>query len=955
MESPPIGKDSENIHDIGPGQDGDRREINPEWSLYVKDAKIAVDGNSKGIAVKALRDTGAARTIIRPGLVPDIERIIKIAHELTCAHLGISKTKQAILADFFWPRMSEDVRGLVNQCSICQVTGRPNDSPKRVPMCQVPVVEEPFSRVVVDCVGPLPKTKSGKQYILTVLCKATRYAEAIPLSNIRAKTITRALMSYFSKMGMPREVQSDRGTNFLSGVFKGALESLSIKHIIASAYHPQSQGCLERFHGTLKRMIRAFILEFDRDWDEGLDLLLYASRITMHEGLGFSPFYLMFGRAPRMPLTALYEQFVSKVSDGDAKYTRLVGANFEKLKKIRQMAKRNLEDARGIYKEYYDRKSVKREFKVGDYVLVLSPPRSSLQPKYEGPFKVIERKGGNNYVMINPTRKSGVQQVHINLLKEFRGVVEESAIGVIEAGRDDGSLDSDIDDLNLFYDSNRVYNSEAEEESLSSLEGEMREEVKAIISEHAHVFSSSPTVTQAIHHDVVLEDGAKPVRHTPYRLSPQKKRIMEKEVEQLMEQGLVEPSTSPWASPAVLVPKPGGEWRLCVDYRSLNAVTKADPYPLPLIDDLIEEVAAAKYLSKLDLMKGYHQIPLTDRASEVSAFVTPHGHFQDTITFTDRASEVSAFVTPHGHFQYRVTPFGMRNSGASFQRLVNWIVEGLPGVRAYSDDIVVFSDSWEDHLHSLRELLGRLAQARLTVNLKKSSFGRSTIQYLGHQVGQGCISPLEAKVKDIAEFRVPRTKKGIRRFMGVVNYYRRYCPNLADVAAPLTRMLSCKPFRWDEGADAAIDGCKRLLSSHPVLVAPDHGKTFYILCDASQVAVGAMLAQERDGSMRPVSFMSQVLKDYQTRYSTIKKEALSLVLALKKFQVFLDGKVVVLSDHNPLKYIVDGKTKSDRLARWALALQGHDISLRHISGKDNVIADALSRPDAKCSTLALQV
>ncbi|XP_076038001.1 uncharacterized protein LOC143023366 [Oratosquilla oratoria] len=772
-------------------------------------------------------------------------KIVEIAHELTCAHLGISKTKQAISAHFFWPQMSEDIKELINRCVVCQVTGKPNDTPRRVPMCQVPVIEEPFSKVVVDCVGPLPKTKSGKQYILTIMCLATRYAEAIPLSNIKAKTITKALMSYFSKMGMPREVQSDRGTNFLSGIFKGALENFDIKHVVASAYHPQSQGSLERFHGTLKRMIRAFILEFEKDWDE----------------------------------------------EGDVKYANLVGANFEKLRKIRQIAKRNLENAQGNHKAYYDRKYVKREFKAGDYVLVLSPQRSSLHPKYEGPFKVLERKGGHNYVLINPMRKSGVQQVHINLLKEFRGIVEEGAIGVIETGRDDGSLDSDNDNLNLFYDLDRSNTSEAEENSLSSLEGEMREEVRTLLSENANVFSSYPTVTQAIHHDVVLEDGAKPVRQAPYRLSPQKKRIIEGEVRQLMEQGLVEPSTSPWASPAVLVPKPGGEWRLCVDYRRLNAVTKADPYPLPQIDDLIEEVAAARFLSKLDLMKGYHQIPLTSRASEVSTF-----------------------VTPQGHFQYKVTPFGMKNSGASFQRLAIWIVEGLPGVKAYSDDIVVFSDSWEDHLHQLKELLGRLAQAHLTVNLKKSSFGRSTIEYLGHQVGQNCISPVEAKVKDIAEFQVPKTKKGIRRFLGMVNYYRRYCPNLTDMTAPLTCMHSCNPFRWNEGANAAIDECKRLLSSCPVFVAPDYSKTFFILCDASQVAVGAVLAQERDGSMRPISFMSQVLKDYQTRYSTIEKEALSLVLALKKFQVFLDGKVIVLRDHNPLKYIIEGKAKSDRLA-----------------------------------------
>ncbi|XP_076029852.1 uncharacterized protein LOC143018378 [Oratosquilla oratoria] len=534
-------------------------------------------------------------------VVPQVmrKRIIKVAHELTCSHLGISKTKQAISAHFFWPRMSEDIKELVKQCVVCQVAGKPNDTPKRAPMCQVLIIEEPFSKLVVDCVGPLPKTKSGKSFLLTIMCQATRYAEAIPLSNIKARTITKALMSYFSKMGMPREVQSDRGTNFLSGIFKGALESFDIKHVVASAYHPQSQGSLERSHGTLKRMIRAFILEFEKDWDEGIDLLLYASRITTHEGLGFSPFYLMFGRTPREPLATLYDQLLSKTSEDSTKYARLVGTNFEKLKKIRQIAKRNLERAQGNYKGYYDRKSIKRELKVGEYVLVLSPQKSSLHPKSD--------------------------------------------------------------------------TSEAVEKSLSSLKGEMREEVRALLKENTQIFSSCPTVTQAIHHDVVLEDGAKPVRQTPYRLSPQKKRIMEKEMRQLLDQGLVEPGTSPWASPAC-----------CIGTKTRR------------IDDLIEEVAAAKYLSELDLTKGYHQIPLTSRASEISAF-----------------------VTPQGHFQYKVTPFGMKNSGASFQRLVNWLVEGLPGVRAYSDDIIVFSDNWDDHLHRLKELFDRLTHHHMVGEKRK--------------------------------------------------------------------------------------------------------------------------------------------------------------------------------------------------------------------------------------------
>ena len=239
-------------------------------------------------------------------------KILSTAHETPLAgHLGVNKTYQKILNHFYWPNLKKDVAEFCRSCHTCQVIGKPNQTIPKAPLQPIPAFEEPFSRIIIDWVGPLPKTRSGNQYLLTIMCASTRFPEAIPLRDVKAKTIVKALTKFFSVFGFPKSIQSDQGSSFMSGIFQQVMHELGIKQYRSSAYHPESQGSLERFHQTYKNMIRTYCFDTEKDWNEGIHLLLFAARESVQESLGFSPFELVFGHTVRGPLKLLKEKFLS--------------------------------------------------------------------------------------------------------------------------------------------------------------------------------------------------------------------------------------------------------------------------------------------------------------------------------------------------------------------------------------------------------------------------------------------------------------------------------------------------------------------------------------------------------------------------------------------------------------------------------------------------------------------
>jgi hypothetical protein len=459
---------------------------------------------------------------------------------------------------------------------------------------------------------------------------------------------------------------------------------------------------------------------------------------------------------------------------------------------------------------------------------------------------------------------------------------------------------------------------------LEHLDDTQRQDILSLVAEYPTIFSDTPGRTTILEHDMDV-GTAKPIKQGPYRVNPLKLESMRAEIKYMLDNDIIEPSSSPWSSPSILVPKEGGGVRFCTDFRKVNSCLLSDCYPTPRIDDCIDDVGSAIYVSKFDLNKGYWQIPLTARAREVSAF-----------------------VTPDGLFQYKVMPFGTKNASATFQRLMNQITNGLEGSKVYIDDVVIFADDWETHIARMREFFRRLSEAQLTLNLKKCEIAQATITYLGHVVGQGTVSPRDVKVQAILRYKVPENRKDVQRFLGMVSFYRKFCPNLSVIVYPITELLKKEvPFIWTDACQQAFDQIKQLLSRGPILITPDFSKQFHLAVDASGVGSGASLMQKgRDDHLHPIAYFSKKFTSAQQNYSTVEKELLGLVLALQHYEVYLcvtTEPIMVYTDHNPLVFLEKMRHKNQRLLRWALFVQSFNLKVQHIKGVDNIVPDALSR------------
>ena len=314
-------------------------------------------------------------SIVHQIVVPKLYRddILKLAHDSAMGgHLGINKTLDRITKHFYWPRIRHSVSEFCKTCHVCQMVGKPNQKIPVAPLKPIPAFVEPFSRIIIDCVGPLPKTRSRNQYLLTIMCASTGYPEAIPLSNTTAPKISKALINFFTFVGLPKEIQSDQGSNFMSGLFQQVVFQLGAKQIKSSAYHPESQGALERFHSTLKNMIKTYCFDNEKDRDEGIGLLLFAVRESVQESLGFSPFELVFGHSVRGPLKLVKGNWLCE-SPQNLNLLDYVTKFRGRLKKVCELAQTNPRESQFEMKNRYDRKAQNSTFKPSDTILVLLP------------------------------------------------------------------------------------------------------------------------------------------------------------------------------------------------------------------------------------------------------------------------------------------------------------------------------------------------------------------------------------------------------------------------------------------------------------------------------------------------------------------------------------------------------------------------------------------------------
>ena len=693
---------------------------------------------------------------------------------------------------------------------------------------------------------------------------------------------------------------------------------LHIRRIRTTPYHPQTDGLVERFNGTLKSMLRKFVGRSGKDWDEYLPYLLFAYREVPQESTGVSPFEMLYGRRVRGPLDVIREGWTGEGSDGGI-YTPQVLEMRDRLEQMREVVNERALKAQERQKEYYNRKTVRRTLSVGDEVLVLLPNKhNSLKLEWMGPYKVKRQVGEVDYEIEMAGRKKDTRVYHVNLLKKWCPPVhvcyaqegEYQTLEEEESGQDIQFYDQEVAVIG---------------EQGQHLGERKRMLLLELLRKFSELFRRIPGRTDVVEHSIHTGDHH-PIRQKPYRVPYSKREVLQEEIQKMLDCGVIRQSSSPWAAPIVLVDKKGGGVRFCVDYRKLNSVATFDSYPMPRVEELFETVGSAKVMTTLDLAKGYWQIPL-DATSK----------------------EKTAFATPDGLYEFEVMPFGLHSAPATFQRMVNTVLRScFPFARAYIDDIVIFSQSYQDHLFHLEAVLSCLKNANLTVQLGKCQFAKPYVHYLGHVIGQGKVFPDREKIDAVIRYPQPETKKEIRAFLGLVGYYRRFIPQFATLAVPLTNLTKKKEpdkIRWSDECDVAFQALKECLSKEPILQVADPKKLFVLQTDASDLGIGAVLNQKgEDQEEHPVAYASRRLLPREVRYSTVEKECLAIVWALKYFRTYLLGQEFIIeTDHKPLSWLHRMKDNNSRLMRWVIQIQSYKFELRYRKGKHNANADGLSR------------
>jgi hypothetical protein len=786
----------------------------------------------------------------------------------------------------------------------------------------MPLIETPFQRVAVDLVGPIaPATDRGNRYILTLVDYATRYPEAAALKNIEAETVAEALVTMFTRIGVPSEILSDQGSQFMSSVMKEMSRLLSMTQLVTTPYHPMCNGLVERFNGTLKAMLKKMCAERPKDWDRYIPALLFAYREAPQESLGFAPFELLYGRTVRGPMAILKEIWSKDDTTPEVKTTyQYVMDLQERLQATCETARDALAKVQVKQKRHFDIKARNREFQAGDKVLLLLPTdNNKLLMQWKGPFDVIERINGHNYRIQLPGR---VRLFHANMLKQYTERVGDNldacamaGAAVIECGEEENGSVIDY--------ATRQTETYKDVQINPELSQEQQTQVKELITEYQDIFTDVPKVTQLGEHSITLT-CSEPIRSKAYPLPYAMREVLDKELDTMLQLGIIEPSEAAFAAPIVMVRKADGSTRVCVDYRKLNKVTIFDPEPMPRMEEIFAELAGSAYFSKFDFSKGYWQVPMK---------------------IEDR--DLTTFVTHRGLFRFRVMPFGLVNAPATFSRIMRKLLDQLRELRNYLDDVLAHTKGWVEHVTALREFFRRVREANLVLRPTKCLVGFHTLTFLGHKLGTQGLCPTPEMLEKIEGAPPPTTKKQLRSFLGLVGYYRAFVPNFAALAVPLTDLTSKgspNQLLWGESQQKAFVALKRYVCNPPVLRLPDLRKPFVLQTDASCEGIGAILLQEERGIKHPVAFASKKLLPRERNYSTIEREALAIVWGVQKFENFLYGQEFYLeTDHQPLQYLNNAKFQNGRLMRWALALQPYRFTVRAIKGSQNVGADFLSR------------
>ena len=465
------------------------------------------------------------------------------------------------------------------------------------------------------------------------------------------------------------------------------------------------------------------------------------------------------------------------------------------------------------------------------------------------------------------------------------------------------------------------------ENSKSNLSVSELQQAKEFLLRFRDIFATGKDCgrTGLVKHEIDTGD-ARPIKQRPRRIPWAKETEVAEMVKDMADSGIIEPSTSPWSSPVVLVKKKDGSTRFCVDYRMLNDVTKKDSYPLPRIDDTLDMLSGMKWFSTIDLKSGYWQVEISEKDKEKTAFSTGIGN---------------------GLWQFNVMPFGLCNAPATFERLMDRVMVGLLGdvCLVYLDDVIIMGRTFKEHLRNMEKVFTRIRGANLKLSPKKCALFKKEVSYLGHVICADGVRTDPEKIKAVQQWPAPKNKTEVRAFLGLCTYYRRFVMSFSDIAKPLHQLTEDKrDFIWDKNCESAFNELKQRLCEAPILGYPSRDGRFVVDTDASNTGIGGVLSQVQEDRQVVIAYFSKALSKPERNYCVTRRELLAVVKTLQHFHKYLIGRQFTLrTDHAALKWLLQFKNPEGQVARWLEQLQEFNFVTEHRSGKGHNNADALSR------------
>ena len=850
------------------------------------------------------------------------QQVLELGHDIAFSgHMGMGATANRITTHYYWKGIDQDIRRYVRSCYVCQKkSSRSYTVP--VTLGEMPVVGVPFERIAADILGPLELTKKRNRFILTLVDTCTMWAEAIPLPRIDAKTVAEAFIGVFTRLGIPKQILTDNGSQFCGNLMRDVYKIFQTQHVTTSVYHPQSNGQVERFNGTIISILKKLVEDKPETWDTYVAPALYAYREAPHASTGVPPATLLLGRPISGPLEALKWSWTDETLDEtERNASQYVRELKDRLKHGWAVATANLKKARKKQARYHNKNAKDRELEVGDKVLLLLPTGShKLQISWQGPFTVSKKISRTTYsIQMNGKNKN----FHINLLKKFHEREQQTRLMVMTVAEEVESTA----DLALDYPIKQTETFEQVQVN-PALGVDQRKQINQVLERYAKCLTDKPGRTDLIEVDLKLTDHT-PIRCKPYPVPLAKEQAIQDEIDTLLREGIIAPSTSPYSAPVVLLRKPSGEHRLCVDLRKINAVTEFQPEPIPDQARLFAKLGKARIFSKCDLSRGFYQLPVR---SDVRPYL--------------------AFSTHQGHYEFQVLPFGLHNAPSIFSKMMTKLLAPLNNdcILHFMDDILIATSTWEEHVQALQMLFERLQETGLTARPSKCKIGFEELEFLGHTLKHGAIMPEEKNVEKLKKAPRPTTKKNVRSFLGMCAFYQKFIPGFNRIAAPLTdatKKAAPDQVKWTAECEDAFQTLKSKLTTQPILRLPNPEIPFTLRTDASKTAIGAVLLQPGDSDtdlLHPVAYASRKLTPAEQNYSTVEQECLALVWAIQKFQLYLYGKHFTLQcDNQPMLFLATAAKLNAKLMRWSLLLQSYSFHIEFIKGDRNQMADFMSR------------